>query len=247
MSRQNEILALQSINGTLDLQTSQDHINGLDSLLEIIQNLPVQLDQYSMSCQGVYRPEFFDQVSIMMDGQCRSINNNPRLPNHTLINAISFMKQKNFWYAEFSIKKSLDYKSWKTGRETVNENHRGLLSCLLIAQYAQEKYVSAIETGLRLYDANHKKIARKLVSQIAVKLDQRILEVEQKMQQELYYGFVRMSDNTRNRLIQEKDNLLAQRVYAGRALNYMRGNDYLWEVARKARPKQEEREMITTR
>ena len=56
-----------------------------------------------------------------------------------------------------------------------------------------------------------------------------------------------MSDNTRNRLIQEKDNLLAQRVYAGRALNYMRGNDYLWEVARKARPKQEEREMITTR
>lgn len=223
-----ESLALKEVEKILDLSYSESNsVNSLDSFVEFLNNIPIKLKTRSMMLPGEYHPIFRDYTILSLNDKKERIDNNPRLPNNTLINSLSFIKEGSFWYAEFSIKKSLEYKGSNTGFKQTNDKHKGLLSCLLITQYLQEKYSSAIETGIRLYDAGHRKLARKLVAQIAVKLDYKINELERDLKYGFHEGLAIPSSSTIDRFIQEKEFLLSERTYAGRSLNHMKGNSYL--------------------
>lgn len=245
-TQQPKTLALQRIdklNELLDLAPTGENTNGLDALLDALLQAPGRVEDRSQGSTN-FSPRPDIDISLIVDGVTFNVPYNPRLPDKALFNALLFMKDGNFWYAEFLLKRSLDFKNWKTRGQAVNETNRHLLSYLMLAQYAQGKYGTAIETALRLYETGRRKDARKLTAQITVKIDAEIMRLDKKLATKPYDGFVKMSDATKSRnsrLSEQIDYLMAQRVYAGRALNYMKGNDYLWEATRKSKPETKEK------
>lgn len=217
---------------------------GLDHLIETFQRLPFKTKLTSHNL-GYF---VFERAEITIDGITVSHDINPRIPDKTFFGAVCYMKERNFRYAELLLIKSLERRMLPAGGMTLeqlfelqvrgeewpiekpNERNRKLLTLLVLAQYALQKYSKAIKNALRLYEADHRKVARKLVAQIAVKLDGEIGKLEQKINTPLYDGFVRMSDRTKSRLLKERSYLLDQRRYAGQALNYMKGNQFLREA-----------------
>lgn len=229
--------ALQRIDQTENaLAVIGDFRTDLDGILSFIESTPGELE-FKSTCLSSTNGRIFnsDTVSITIGDKTISTEIHLWAAEKVGLGALCYMREGNYVYAEHLLKEGISFKGQKTEGKAINEKNKKLLVLLALSQYAQGKYASATKTALKSYDADHKKAARNLVAQMAVKLDTEIEKIYDEYVRLTYGGYVRLSVDTANKLAKEKEKLLYLRAYVGRTLNYMKGNFMLFEAKEKSK------------